>query len=97
MNLATASVDAQSDLLVQHALQTQFQGTTIISIAHRAATLVWMDRIIVLEDGRIVEQGSPQTLLKQKGHEGFREGKYRRLIATQGEDYLNEVTVRAGQ
>ena len=62
---ATASVEEQSDRLIQHALQTQFPDTTILCVAHCISTLVWMDHIVVMANGKFVEQGSPRELLEQ--------------------------------
>ncbi|HUS26244.1 MAG TPA: ABC transporter ATP-binding protein [Nevskiaceae bacterium] len=64
---ATSALDSESELLIQAALQELMKKRTAIVIAHRLSTVQKMDRIIVLEDGAIVEQGSHQQLIKQKG------------------------------
>ena len=61
---ATSSVDAYSEKLIQTATEALTQGRTSIVIAHRLATIKKADRIIVLDKGEIVEQGSHETLLK---------------------------------
>ncbi len=63
---ATSALDSESEEIVQHSLQELFEGRTVIAIAHRLSTLRAMDRIVVVEDGRIVEDGSPTTLLRKR-------------------------------
>ncbi len=64
---ATSSIDPYSELLIQQALETLLKGRTSISIAHRLSTIINADRIIVLDNGKIIEQGSHQELVKQDG------------------------------
>lgn len=64
---ATSALDSESELLIQSALWELMKGRTAIVIAHRLSTIQRMDRIVVLEDGAIVEQGSHQELLDKKG------------------------------
>jgi ATP-binding cassette subfamily B protein len=64
---ATSALDAESEMLVQKALDHLMQRRTTLVIAHRLATVLKADRILVMEDGRIVEEGTHQTLVKQKG------------------------------
>jgi ATP-binding cassette subfamily B protein len=64
---ATSALDAESEILVQEGLNAAMQGRTTIIIAHRLATVKKVDRIIVLEHGRIVETGAPEDLRKQSG------------------------------
>ncbi|TFL15609.1 ABC transporter ATP-binding protein [Pusillimonas caeni] len=60
---ATSALDTQSERAVQHALQDLIQGRTVIAVAHRLSTLAGFDRIVMLVDGAIVEDGSPEALL----------------------------------
>ena len=64
---ATSALDSESEKLIQDALKKLMADKTAIVIAHRLSTVQKMDRIIVLDDGKIVEDGSHQVLLAQKG------------------------------
>ncbi|KAJ1559092.1 hypothetical protein HK405_012040, partial [Cladochytrium tenue] len=64
---ATASVDPDTDRLVQHVLRSDFAGRTVLCIAHRLSTLADYDRILVLADGQVVEFDSPRALLLKPG------------------------------
>lgn len=74
---ATAQVDSESEMLIENALHTLFTGRTSIVIAHRLATIRRVDRILVLHDGRLIEEGSHQELMTKKG-------AYYRLALLQG-------------
>ncbi len=64
---ATSALDAESEILVQQGLNAAMQGRTTLIIAHRLATVQKVDRIVVMEHGRIVETGTPEDLRKQSG------------------------------
>jgi ABC-type multidrug transport system fused ATPase/permease subunit len=64
---ATSSLDAESESLVQEALEVLMQGRTTIVIAHRLSTVRKADRLIVLAEGRIVEEGTHDQLLSHNG------------------------------
>ena len=63
---ATSALDAENEKLVQDALNILMKHKTVIAIAHKLDTLTKMDRIIVLQQGKIVEQGSHDELIKNK-------------------------------
>jgi subfamily B ATP-binding cassette protein MsbA len=73
---ATSALDTQSEKLVQEALNSLLTGRTSLVIAHRLSTIVNADLILVVKEGRIVEQGTHQKLLEQNG-------LYAQLIAMQ--------------
>ncbi|MFQ5860650.1 MAG: ABC transporter ATP-binding protein, partial [Dehalococcoidia bacterium] len=64
---ATASIDSHTEMLIQQALKQVLQGRTSLVIAHRLSTVRSADRIVVLDGGRIVEEGSHEALLRQGG------------------------------
>lgn len=64
---ATSALDSESEKLIQDALTTLMKGRTSLVIAHRLSTIAKLDRIIVLENGRVVEDGTHRKLLTQKG------------------------------
>jgi ATP-binding cassette subfamily B protein len=76
---ATSALDAESERLVQRALERLMQGRTTIVIAHRLATVRAADRIVVMDQGRIVEEGAHEVLVR-------RGGLYARLARLQFED-----------
>lgn len=65
---ATSSVDTETERLIQHALLELLEGRTSFVIAHRLSTIRAADRILVIEKGRVVEQGTHDTLLRERGH-----------------------------
>jgi ATP-binding cassette subfamily B protein len=73
---ATSALDAESEILVQKGLSAAMQGRTTLVIAHRLATVQKVDRIVVMDGGRIVETGTPEDLRNQGG-------LYARLAALQ--------------
>ncbi len=64
---ATSALDSVSERLIQESLETLAAGRTVIAIAHRLSTIVRANKVVVLEQGRIVEQGTYQELLEQRG------------------------------
>ena len=64
---ATSALDSASERLIQEAVEALAVGRTVIAIAHRLSTIVKADKVVVLEQGRIVEQGTYQELLRQHG------------------------------
>ena len=74
---ATSALDTESEQSIQEALARLFRGRTVIAIAHRLSTLDSFDRIVVLDRGRIIEDGPPRRLLQTKG-------PYSRMYGRQG-------------
>jgi ATP-binding cassette subfamily B protein len=65
---ATSSVDTQTETEIQKALDNLVRGRTTIAIAHRLSTLRQADRLVVLDRGRVVEQGNHEALMRREGH-----------------------------
>jgi ABC-type multidrug transport system fused ATPase/permease subunit len=80
---ATSSIDTASEEMIQKATDVLTDGRTSIVIAHRLSTIQKADKIIVLEAGRIIEQGNHQDLLAQNGH-------YKKLFELQFKDEVSK-------
>ena len=87
---ATSSLDSESEAAIQEAMERLMRGRTALIIAHRLSTVRAMDRILVFEHGRIVEDGRPDTLLARP------DGRYRRLFERQSEGMAGELGVPVG-
>jgi ATP-binding cassette subfamily B protein len=74
---ATSSLDSESEALIQQAMERLMAGRTTLVVAHRLSTVRAMDRLLVMERGRIIEEGSHEQLAQRPG------GRYRRLLETQ--------------
>jgi ATP-binding cassette subfamily B multidrug efflux pump len=64
---ATSALDSEVEAAIQESLNKLMQGKTVIAIAHRLSTIAAMDRLIILDKGQIIEQGSHAELLQQRG------------------------------
>jgi ATP-binding cassette subfamily B multidrug efflux pump len=80
---ATSALDSEVEQAIQASLYNLMQGKTVVAIAHRLSTIAAMDRLIVLDEGKIVEEGNHQALLKQGG-------LYASLWAHQSGGFLGE-------
>ncbi|MFF5452193.1 ABC transporter ATP-binding protein [Streptomyces sp. NPDC012950] len=85
---ATSALDSESEILVQEALWRLMEGRTALVVAHRLSTVAGMDRLVVLDRGRIVEQGTHQTLLDA-------EGAYAKLWRHQSGGFLDDTREEA--
>jgi len=88
---ATSNLDSESELLVQEALEVLFQGRTVFVIAHRLSTIQRADRILVLDQGRIVETGTHAELVKRPGLYQKLHRLQFRLAENDGRDALHGV------
>jgi subfamily B ATP-binding cassette protein MsbA len=87
---ATSALDAESEGLVQDALAELMKGRTTLIIAHRFSTIIHADRILVLEAGKVIESGSHQELLAQRG-QYFRLYQMQSFQARRGDEALDGV------
>ena len=76
---ATSALDTESELAVQAGLERLMVGRTVLAVAHRLSTIAEFDRVLVVERGRIVEDGAPQHLLMRE------DGEFRRLWTMQAQ------------
>lgn len=81
---ATSALDSESEALIQDALRVLMEGKTVIVIAHRLSTIMTMDRIIVIEGGKIAAEGTHGELVTHKG------GLYQKLWSIQAGGFLDD-------
>jgi ATP-binding cassette subfamily B multidrug efflux pump len=87
---ATSALDSEVEAAIQASLETLMAGKTVIAIAHRLSTIARMDRLVVLDRGRIVEQGTHDELLAHNGH-------YASLWQRQSGGFLDGVEAQAAE
>ena len=81
---ATSALDSEIEIVIQQSLYQLMEGKTVIAIAHRLSTIAAMDRLIVIDKGKIIEEGSHAELIKKKG-------LYARLWKHQSGGFLGEA------
>ncbi len=86
---ATSALDSEVEAAIQETLSVLMRGKTVVAIAHRLSTIVMMDRLLVLDAGRVIESGSHAELLERRG-------LYARLWAHQSGGFLGEQEAGAG-
>ena len=87
---ATSALDSEVEAAIQSSLGTLIRGKTVIAIAHRLSTIAQMDRLVALDHGRIVEQGTHESLLRADGH-------YAALWRHQSGGFINTATQQAAE
>jgi ATP-binding cassette, subfamily B, multidrug efflux pump len=87
---ATSALDSEIEAAIQSSLDTLMASKTVIAIAHRLSTIARMDRLLVLDRGRIVEQGSHEALLRLNGH-------YAALWRRQSGGFLDAADMQAAE
>jgi ATP-binding cassette subfamily B multidrug efflux pump len=87
---ATSALDSEIEAAIQSSLDTLMAGKTVIAIAHRLSTIARMDRLVVLDHGRIAEQGTHEALLRQNGH-------YATLWRRQSGGFLDAADMQAAE
>jgi len=85
MDEATANIDEKTDQAVQGLIKTEFSETTVITIAHRLNTIIQYDKILVLNQGKLEEFGSPRDLLEKEF------GYFKAMVSENGENFLQQM------
>ncbi len=84
MDEATSALDSESEHLIQEAMEELMQNKTVIIIAHRLSTIMKMDKIMVIENGEIIEKGSHKELINKK------DSTYKKLREIQSGGFLQD-------
>lgn len=84
MDEATANIDSKTDQIIQKIIKTEFRDSTVVTIAHRLNTIIQYDRVVLLNNGEIKDQGSPAEMLE-------RDGLFKDLVMELGEDGFNKM------
>ena len=84
MDEATANIDSKTDQIIQKIIKTEFRDSTVVTIAHRLNTIIQYDRVVLLNNGEIKDQGSPAEMLE-------RDGLFKDLVMELGDDGFNKM------
>jgi ABC-type multidrug transport system fused ATPase/permease subunit len=84
MDEATANIDQKTDSIIQRVIKNNMNDTTVITIAHRLVTIVQYDKILILENGKKKEEGSPLELLQSRGY-------FHKLVSEGGQDFEQKM------
>lgn len=82
---ATSALDSESEKLIQDSLVELMKGKTVIAVAHRLSTIAHLDRLLVMKDGEIIEDGTHSSLIHKKG-------LYAKLWGMQSDGFLTDIT-----
>lgn len=85
MDEATANIDEKTDEILQKLIKGVLKDSTILTIAHRIETIIHYDKIVVMDDGRIVEIGKPKDLLRVEG------GKFEKIVSENGAEFKERM------
>lgn len=67
MDEATSNIDQKTDSIIQRLIKEELKGVTVVTIAHRLITIIQYDKIVLLENGKKIEEGSPLELIESGG------------------------------
>ncbi len=84
MDEATSSIDFETDHIIQTTISNQFREKTLLIVAHRLNTIINCDLILMLDQGKVLELGSPAELLQKNGH-------FAHLVNETGEESANHL------
>lgn len=84
---ATSAVDKATDVLIQRSIREEFTSSTLLVIAHRLSTIVDFDRILVLDEGKVAEYGTPRELWEKD------DGIFRGMCESSGERDQLELAI----
>lgn len=85
MDEATANIDEKTDQAVQGLIKSEFSETTVITIAHRLNTIIQYDKILVLNQGKLIEFGTPRDLLEKDS------GYFKAMVGENGENFIQQM------
>ena len=84
MDEATANIDQKTDGIIQSVIKHKMSETTVITIAHRLITIIQYDKILILDQGLKIEEGSPVELLQSRGY-------FYKLVAEGGKEFEDKM------